>query len=284
MSRVDDLRERAKRYQERAEAMRGRHGSVDTIYVIADRDIEIGGGLMAGALAYRLFIWLLPFALVVVGGIGVAADVSSESPARAAHTLGLTGIVANSVSGASRGSARWYALLIGVPVLIWASRGLLKALVVVHRLVWGDQRRTVSKPTLANTARLLAMLVVYFAIRQLARWVGEWTGSIVLRSLTGVVALAVWWLVVSLRLPHGEAHWRDLVPGAVLMALGLELLTDIGTYVIVPRVESSQSTYGALGTAAALLFGLYIISRLVVAAAVVNATVWERRAASGRSG
>jgi uncharacterized BrkB/YihY/UPF0761 family membrane protein len=284
VSRVDDLRERAKRYQERAEAMRGRHGSVDTIYVIADRDIEIGGGLMAGALAYRLFIWLLPFALVVVGGIGVAADVCSESPASAAHTLGLTGIVANSVSGASRGSARWYALLIGVPILIWASRGLLKALVVVHRLVWGDQRRTVSKPTLANTARLLAMLVVYFAIRQLARWVGEWTGSIALRSLTGVVALAVWWLVVSLRLPHGEAHWRDLVPGAVLMALGLELLTDIGTYVIVPRVESSQSTYGALGTAAALLFGLYIISRLVVAAAVVNATVWERRVASGRSG
>ena len=67
------------------------------------------------------------------------------------------------------------------------------------------------------------------------------------------------------------------------MAVGLELLTDIGTYVIAPRVESSQSTYGALGIAAALLFGLYIISRLVVAAAVVNATVWERRAASGRS-
>ena len=65
---------------------------------------------MAGALAYRLFIWLLPFALVVVGGIGVAADVSSESPASAARSLGLTGIVANSVAerlaGQRRGGTR----------------------------------------------------------------------------------------------------------------------------------------------------------------------------------
>jgi hypothetical protein len=32
-----------------------------------------------------------------------------------------------------------------------------------------------------------------------------------------------------------------------------------------------------LGVAAALLVGLFLISRLVVAAAVVNAVLWERR-------
>jgi hypothetical protein len=33
-----------------------------------------------------------------------------------------------------------------------------------------------------------------------------------------------------------------------------------------------------LGVAAALLVGLYLISRLIVGGAVVNATLWERRA------
>ena len=69
------------------------------------------------------------------------------------------------------------------------------------------------------------------------------------------------------------------MPGAIVMAVGLELISDVGIYFIAPRAASSQSTYGALGIAATLLFGLYLLSRLVVASAVINATVWERRTA-----
>jgi len=276
MSRAEEMRARAKRYAERAEAMRAEHGSVDAAYLIADRDSEVGGGLMAGALAYRIFIWLLPFSLVVVAGIGIAAS-TSETPESAAKSLGLQGVVASSVAQASRGSSRWYALLIGIPILLWATRALLKAVVAVHRLVWGDLRRTVPKPTVGATLLFLAMLVGYFVILELARALGSWTGSVVLRLVVTFLALVAWWLVLSMRLPHRRVPWSALVPGAILMAVGLELLTSIGTFFIAPRVESSQKAYGALGIAAALLFGLYLISRLIVASAVVNATIWERR-------
>ena len=57
---------------------------------MVDRDGEVGGGIIAGALAYRLFIWLLPLTLVAVAGLGIAADASSESPGRAAGSLGLS--------------------------------------------------------------------------------------------------------------------------------------------------------------------------------------------------
>jgi uncharacterized BrkB/YihY/UPF0761 family membrane protein len=279
MGRTDEIRLRAKHYAERAEALRAGHGSVDTVYVIADRDSEVGGGLMAGALAYRIFIWLLPFALVVVAGIGIASS-ASESPESAAKSLGLQGIVASSVAQAARGSSRWYALLIGVPILLWATRSLLKALVVVHRLVWGDLRRAVPKPTAGATLRFLVLLVGYFAIFELARAVQSWTGSVTLRILVGLLGIFAWWLVLSSRLPHRDAAWRELLPGAAMMAVGLELIASVGTFLIAPRIESSQSTYGALGVAATLLFGLYLISRLVVASAVVNVTVWERRSAA----
>ncbi len=68
------------------------------------------------------------------------------------------------------------------------------------------------------------------------------------------------------------------------MAVGLDLISNVGVYYITRRLESSQSTYGALGVAATLLFGLYLISRLIVGSAVLNATMWERRVEHDRKG
>src|SRR5262245_11842273 len=135
-TRAEELRAGAQRLAQRAEAERRRHRSVDAAFEIADRDSDVGGGIMAGALAYRLFIWLLPRALVAVAGLRIAADVSSGSPEDAAESLGFEGLISNSIASAANSPNRWYALLIGVPVLVWATRSLLRVLIVTHRLVW----------------------------------------------------------------------------------------------------------------------------------------------------
>ena len=277
MGLVSAIRARAKRAMERAEALRRERGSVDAFYLMVDRDGEVAGGLMSGALAYRIFLWLLPFALVVVGGIGVAASAASQSTEDAAKSVGLRGLVSSSVAEAAQGSSKWYALLIGIPVLIWATRSLVRAIVGVHRLVWGDPRRSVPKVSIGRSVQFLALLVGYFALRELARVVGSWSGSVILQVMFGCAVVFGWWLLVSARMPHRDATTLSLVPGAIVMAVGLELLSILGTYVITPRVESSQSTDGTLGVAATLLFGLFVVSRLVVASAVLNATLWERR-------
>src|SRR4051794_28405691 len=131
---------RAERLAERAQHERTRHGSVDATFQMAERDGDVGGGIIAGALAYRMFIWLLPLALVLVAGLGFASETSSQSPAEAAGSLGLSGLVSTSVAQAAEGSARWYALLVGIPILVYVTRGLLRALIGIHRLVWGMQR------------------------------------------------------------------------------------------------------------------------------------------------
>jgi hypothetical protein len=73
---------------------------------MADRDIEVGGGIIAGALAYRLFIWLLPLALVLVAGLGFAADAASKSPQAAAESLGVAGLVSDSIASAAESPTR----------------------------------------------------------------------------------------------------------------------------------------------------------------------------------
>ena len=250
---------------------------------MVDRDREVGGGIMAGALAYRFFIWLLPFALVAVGGLGLTSQVGSESPEEAAKSLGLAGLVSSSVESAANSPAHWYALLIGVPVLVWVTRSLLRALIVVHRLVWTDLRAAAPKPTVGATLLLLALLVGAFAVSALASAAREWSDSAGAVVTVGVVfANFGLWLLISTRLPHRDAPWRFLVPGAAVFAIGIELIQLLTAYLIAPQASSKQGTYGALGLAAALLLGLYFLMRLVVTAAVVNATLWERRVRSRR--
>src|SRR5262249_53022333 len=137
----------------RAQAERGEHGSLDAVFEMVDRDVEVGGGIIAGALAYRLFIWLLPFALVLVAGFGVAADASSRSPEAVAKSLGVAGLVSKSIAGAAESSTRWYAIVVGIPVLFLATRSVLRALIGAHRLVWGEVRAATPKPTPTATAR-----------------------------------------------------------------------------------------------------------------------------------
>ena len=134
----------------------------------SSNDGHVAGGILAGALAYRMFIWLLPAALVAVAGLGVAADAAGKSPTEAANTSGLAGLVTSSVSSAAESPTRWYALLIGIPVLVYMTRSLLRTLIAAHRLVWADIAARGRKPKLGPTLQLLAVLVGYFIASALA--------------------------------------------------------------------------------------------------------------------
>jgi membrane protein len=263
---------------ERAEAERSNHGSLDAAFDIAERDSEVGAGIIAGALAYRLFIWLLPFGLVLVAGLGIAAGASSESPQAAAKSVGLAGLVSNSIASAAKGSARWYALAVGIPVLLYTTRSLLRALIVAHRLAWTDLRATAPKPTVRATVRLLVLLSGYFVLTGLASTARH--SSFAVGMLVSLILLAPYgglWLLVSVRLPHRDADWRALLPGALVFGVGAELIQVVAAYFIAPWSLSKQGTYGALGIAAALLFALYVVGRLMVGTAVLNATLWDRK-------
>ena len=95
-------------------------------------------------------------------------------------------------------------------------------------------------------------------------------------TVLAIVPYAGLWLLLSLRLPHRDAPWQALIPGAFLYGVGTELIHAVIAYAITPWALAKQGTYGALGLAAALLVSLFLISRLIVGSAVVNATLWER--------
>jgi uncharacterized BrkB/YihY/UPF0761 family membrane protein len=284
-ARVELLRRRAAELERRTQAERRRHASLDATLDAVDRDVETAGGILAGALAYRLFLWLLPFALVAVAGLGVYAHAASTTPEHAARSAGLAGIASGSIASAAGSPSRWYALVIGVVLLLLATRSLLRALIATHRLVWLDVRASAPRPTAAATSRFLVVVLGCFALGAVAAAVrARTTGYGILVSVVLLVPYAGLWQLVSLRLPHRGADARALLPGAILFGVGMELVNLASAYVLGPLALSKQGTYGALGVAAVLLTGLYLVSRVIVGAAVLNAVLWERRAAARPSG
>lgn len=276
--RQEAMQARVERISERAQEERGRRGWVDAIFEVVDRDGEVAGGIIAGALAYRLFIWLLPAGLVFVGGLGVIADAVSDSPKGVASNLGIGGIVSSSLDSASNSHSPWYSLIVGVPILLYATRSVLRVLIGTHRLAWGDVRGARPKPTFVDATKLLGVLVGYLVLAGLAAWARAHSHAAgLVATIVVIVGFGGLWLWTSTQLPHREAGWMDLVPGALAVGIGVGILQVLAAYLLAPYALQKQGTYGALGLAAALLLGLWVLGRLLVGGAEINATLWERQ-------
>lgn len=266
------------RLSERAQEERGRRGWLDATFEVVDRDAEVGGGIIAGALAYRVFIWLLPAGLVFVGGIGVVADAVSDTPKHLGSNLGIGGIVSSSLQSAANSHSPWYALIVGVPLLLYATRSVLRVLIGTHRLAWGDVRDARPKPTYLDAAKLLGVLMAFFLLAGLASWARARSPA---AGLVATVVVAIGftglWLWTSTQLPHRDAGWVNLVPGAIAVGVGVGILQIAAAYLLAPYALEKQGTYGALGLAAAVLLSLWALGRLLIGGAEINATLWERK-------
>jgi uncharacterized BrkB/YihY/UPF0761 family membrane protein len=269
--------ERARGARERVDAARERHSSLDLGLTVVERDSEIGGALLAGALAYRLFVLLVPTALLLVSGVGLYAGATDKSPAQVARDAGLNGLIANEVASAASGRARGIVFIAMVPAVLYAAATLYRALAKVHALVWRGSARGVPL-TLRGYTTLLLAFVLQLAAAEVVGWIRRND------QLGGVAILAVYlvlvggaWLAVSLQLPHGDARWLALLPGSVLFGFGLLVVNVFNVYVTTRLVEGHADTYGALGIATALLFSLVIVGRIMILSAEVNALLDERR-------
>ena len=276
--RQEAIQARMQRLSERAQEERGRRGWVDATFEVIDRDSEVAGGIIAGALAYRLFIWLLPFGLVFVGGLGVVADAVGDSPKHVGSKLGVGGIVSHSLQSASNSHSPWYALIVGVPILLYATRSVLRVLIGTHRLAWGDVRDARPKPTFLDAAKLLGVMIAYFVLAGTAAWARTYSHVLgLVATLVVIVGFTGLWLWASTQLPHGEAGWVDLLPGALAVGIGVGIGQVLSAYLLGPYALEKQGTYGALGLAAALLLGLWALGRVLIGGAEINATLWERK-------
>jgi len=131
------------------------------------------------------------------------------------------------------------------------------------------------KASLVVTAFGIGLMVM----QALLPWLSDTLGlpRIVHFVLSLAVATTVLTWALSL-LPHGEAPWTAIVPGAVLLGVGLRLLGLAASTYFAYRLEHAADLYGSLGIAIVMMLYVFLIGRLFVGAQFLNATLYRRNA------
>ena len=249
---------------------------VDMGFAAVERDSHIGGFLLAGAIAFRLFVFILPvylLALVIAGAVFAVDPTQTDDVAADA---GMSKYLAGSISDAAQTSHKSMWLLVPVTLYAIASAGrsVDKAIAAAHARAWGIPMPK-RKPHYVVLGVLGFALSVLLATRMISL-IRHGVLVPVSMVLGGLIFFGLW-LLASLVLPRreGVSVW-SLVPGAVMVGVGTQCLYLFNVLYLNHKIQSASAAYGALGVAASALLWLYLLGRLMVASPVLNATLWER--------
>ena len=122
-----------------------------------ERESRVAASVLAGGLAYKLFLWLLPFGLILGGVFGINNTNDIED---AIHSGGLVGAVINTIGDSTRatGFDPLVLLVVGVAGIVWAGRSGARSVQLVYALIWdepptGEGRSMRRWPSPASCAR-----------------------------------------------------------------------------------------------------------------------------------
>jgi uncharacterized BrkB/YihY/UPF0761 family membrane protein len=276
--RVTHLRERAERTRAGIEARRADSDSIATAFEAVERDAQSGGGVLAAAVAFRLFMFLVPYAFVMVTGFGLASTAAGQNPGDAARSAGISGLFATAVASTSTPSLanRLIALAVGGFALALTARSLVGVLWVVHRLIWRVQ--PTRKPTPWAPLILVGFVTVLFGMADLFSWIGSQSlGLRIVAFFLSILVSAGAWFLASWLLPRDNCALWALLPGALIVGVGVGILQILTITYVVHVVTRKSALYGAIGIALALLLWTYFAGRLLTAAIAANASVWKHR-------
>ena len=272
---ADELEHRARDEFARAQEQ---HASVRLAVEAFESDRARAGGLLAGGLAYRVFLWQIPLALFLVSAFGLVTQLADEQPSDLARRVGMTAALAGSIADAvsASNSARWWLLILGAFLTVWAGRGVYRGGRLVSELAWNARGRQVSslKASLVVTGFGLLLVALQLFLPKVTEGLGV---PAVLRFVLGLVLASVLSLWMLWLLPKDGAPWTALVPGAVLFGVGMRALGLAAATYFAYRLDHSGDLYGAIGIAIVMMLYLFVVARVFVAAQFLNATLYRRR-------
>lgn len=267
-----------RRAREEFERARDRHPSVRIVVQAFESDRRRAGGLLAGGLAYKVFLWQIPLVLFLVSAFGLVVDLAGDDPADLARQTGMTAALASAVSQAvaASHSGRWWLLILGAFLTVWAGRGVYRGVRLVSELAW-DARAPKGNSFLGSLAvtgiGLLGIAMQAFLPKIFSDLDAPPVIAFVI-SLILASAVSVWMLSL---LPRADTPWPAVLPGAVMFGIGIRLLGLAASTYFAFRLDRTSDLYGALGIAIVMMLYLFLLARLFVAAQFLNATLDRRR-------
>jgi len=254
-----------------------RFGWARTGLAVQKRFGAVQGGPLASYITLAAFLSLFPLLLVGIAVLGLFAS-RGDVAKTVIEQLSLTGDAAKLVRETLKTAAdsKRSASILGLAGLLWGGLGLVNTLETAFGAVWqaegrGLKDRGYALLWLVGAAVLLGASVVATAAAGLLPAALTWLSLVP----TLLVDTALWLWTFKALTSRAGLPWRAHLPGAILGAVGFEVLKIVGG-VYVPRlVGASSALYGSLGVVFALLAWLALFGRLCVYAACLNVVRWE---------
>jgi membrane protein len=249
---------------------------------VHERVGDVRGGFIASAITINVFLALFPLLLVVIAIVGFVASDDPTVADDIIRELGLSGDAAETMSDAvakAADSAK-AASILGLAGLLWSGLNVVAAVEEGIRAPW-QEKGAGMKAKFVGIGWLFGASAIFL-------------GSVALGAVLnflpeevpkGVISVGV--VLIGLLVEFGVFLWtfwllgnhkvgiRPLVPGAVVAAVGFEILKLVGTVMVPQLVKSSSALYGPIGIVFAILAWLALIARLLVYSSAVNAVNWE---------
>ena len=233
--------------------------------------------VLAGHLAFRSFLFILPVMVLMVAIAGFLRargfDVSGELGGKLGLSTSLSHTVSDGADQASRGWAPLgFSALLAVAV---TGSGLLSAFNYCFAQAWGLDavripHRLSLTPKFVGSLITMVLLVAFVGTLRHLGLVASFGG---IGAAMVVVGLA--FFAVASILPHRSTAPQWLLPGSIAAPLAITGLQVFANYYLPDKVARSSSLYGSLGVAVTVLFYLYLLGNIIVGSALVNAVWWD---------
>ncbi len=241
------------------------------------------GGNLAAALAFAAFFSIFPLVLFLVSlaGLVVSPQAAQQwvlrslpiDPNSAAGNVFVTTVT--SVI-AARGASKGIGTAVGLIGLLLSASGVFGTLEKAINRAWGCQDKSgLIKDKIVAFIMVLGfglLLVASTVVSSLLNGIQAGVGGIIgdfpwLWQIVNIlVAIALMSLALAIlfrALPHCRVSWQDAWPGAILVAIGLQILQQ-GFAFYLGHFANYQAVYGTLGGIIALQTLIYLACQILI--------------------
>jgi membrane protein len=276
------------RFLARLDYLQRRHPWMALPVAVFKRFGEHAGGRLATAISYWGFFSIFPLLLVFVTVLNIVLedepDTRQDLVDGALGQIPVLGTDLANTQTALGGS--WATIVIGLLVALWA--GLAAANALQTGLEEISDTPMFDRPNAAvvrvRSVAVLVILAVGLSVSTLAIGAAQFEQFGMLTTAAGlIISLVVHtsMLLVTFKLfVSGRNRLRELVPGALVAGAGIVALQAVGTLVVNRYIKGASDTYGTFAVVIALLSWFFLVSRVVLLGAELNAVlrndVWPR--------
>jgi membrane protein len=272
------------RLLERLDDLQRRHKWLALPLAVFKRFGEHGGGSLATTISYWSFFSIFPLLLAFVTILNLVLE---DHPQRRQQlvdgALGQVPVIGTELADAQAAlGGSWATVLFGIVVAVWTGMAAANTTQTALEEIWDIP--PFERPNIAvRRLRSVAFLVLLAVGISLSTLAVSSPAFVELGPLSGVAAVAVTFaidaavLLATFMLFVSDRHTvRDLLPGVLTAATALVALQTLGSIIVRHYIAGASDTYGTFAVVIALLSWFFLVSRVVLLGAELDAVLVHR--------